>query len=313
MSQNHRVSFRDGDGGTGSVVVKLASDDPASRATGVGMGAYYREVAFYGQLAERIGGPLAACHMAEYDDEGWFTIVLADVADAEQGDQIAGCTVQEAGLAIEEAARLHGPRWGDPALRELGWLDRGGTTESIAAMLGTIWEAFAERYRTRLAPVTLEAGPQVAALAPELLANRSPLRTPVHSDYRLDNMLFATDGGGRPLTVVDWQTVQLGVGPSDVAYFLGSAFEPGRRRLCERDLLLRYHRALVEDYGVDDYPFDQCWRDYVQSSYGSLLMAVFASMLVGRTERGDAMFMAMANRSAQMAADLDAPAVITRG
>ena len=40
------------------------------------------------------------------------------------------------------------------------------------------------------------------------------------------------------------------------------------------------------------------------------LMAVFASMMVGRTDRGDAMFMAMANRSAQMAADLDAPSHI---
>jgi hypothetical protein len=42
-------------------------------------------------------------------------------------------------------------------------------------------------------------------------------------------------------------------------------------------------------------------------------MAVFASMMVGRTDRGDAMFMAMANRSAQMAADLNAPAVIKGG
>jgi hypothetical protein len=42
-------------------------------------------------------------------------------------------------------------------------------------------------------------------------------------------------------------------------------------------------------------------------------MAVFASMLVGRTDRGDAMFMAMAIRSAQMAAELDAPAVIKGG
>ena len=135
----------------------------------------------------------------------------------------------------------------------------------------------------------------------------------MHGDYRLDNMLFAANGENRPLTVVDWQTVQLGAGPGDVAYFLGSSFEPERRRSCERDLLIRYHRALVEDYGVDEYPFDHCWRDYVRSSYGSLLMAVFASMMVGRTDRGDTMFMAMANRSAQMAADLDAPAVIKGG
>ena len=104
--------------------------------------------------------------------------------------------------------------------------------------------------------------------------------------------------------------MQLGVGPSDVAYFLGNAVEPEVRRSCERDLVAGYHRRLVDDYGVDDYSFDQCWDDYVRSSYASMIMAVFASMMVGRTDRGDAMFMAMANRSAQMAADLDAPSHI---
>jgi hypothetical protein len=240
-------------------------------------------------------------------------LVMEDIAPAEQGDQIAGCTVAQAALAVEEAARLHGPRWGDSALAELPWLDRGDTSAAIAALLAAFWEGFVERYRATLDPVTLDAGPRVAALAPELLASGSSPRTPVHSDYRLDNMLFAAGDADTPLTVVDWQTVRLGVGPGDVAYFLGSAFAPERRRSCERDLLIRYHRTLVEEYGIRGYPFDHCWRDYVRSSYGSLLMAVFASMMVGRTDRGDAMFMAMANRSAQMAADLDALSVIKGG
>jgi len=297
-----------------TVVCKFSSRDEASAAAGVAVLTYETEVAFYQDLAHTVDISRPHCHFAEIrSGTADVVLVMEDIAPAEQGDQIAGCTVQQATLAVDEAARLHGPRWGDPTLAELSWLDRGDTTAGIAAMLGAIWEAFVERYRAALDPVTLEAGPQVAALAPQLLANRSSPRTPVHGDYRLDNMLFAASGADRPLTVVDWQTVQLGAGPSDVAYFLGSAFEPERRRSCERDLLIRYHRALVEDYGVGGYPFDHCWRDYVRSSYGSLLMAVFASMMVGRTDRGDAMFMAMANRSAQMAADLDAPAVIKRG
>jgi len=297
-----------------TVVCKFSSRDQASAAAGVATLTYETEVAFYRDLAHTVDISRPQCHFAELrSGTADVVLVMEDIAPAEQGDQIAGCTVQQASLATEEAARLHGPRWGDPTLKQLPWLDRGDTAAGIAAMLGAIWEAFAERYRATLDPVTLEAGPQVAALAPRLLANRSSPRTAVHSDYRLDNMLFATSGEGRPLTVVDWQTVQLGTGPSDVAYFLGCAFEPERRRSCERDLLIRYHQALVEDYGVNDYPFDHCWRDYVRSSYGSLLMAVFASMMVGRTDRGDAMFMAMANRSAQMAADLDARAVIEAG
>jgi hypothetical protein len=297
-----------------TVVCKFSSRDEASAAVGVAVLTYETEVAFYQDLAHTVDISRPRCHFAEIrPGTADVVLVMEDIAPAEQGDQIAGCTVQQASLAVAEAARLHGPRWGDPTLAELPWLDRGDTSAAIAGVLGAIWEGFVERYRAMLDPVTLKAGPQLAALAPQLLASGSSPRTPVHSDYRLDNMLFATSGGGRPLTVVDWQTVQLGVGPSDVAYFLGSAFDPERRRSCERDLLVRYHRALVEDYGVTGYPFDHCWRDYVRSSYGSLLMAVYASMMVGRTDRGDAMFMAMANRSAQMAADLDAPAVIKAG
>ena len=296
-----------------TVVGKFSSRDEASAAAGVAALTYETEVAFYRDLAHTVDISRPRCHFAEVrSGTADVVLVMEDIAPAEQGDQIAGCTVPEASLAVEEAARLHGPRWGDPTLAELPWLDAGDISAGIAAILGTIWEGFVERYRGALDQVTLEAGPQVATLAPALLAGGSSPRTPVHSDYRLDNMLFAVGGADR-LTVVDWQTVRLGVGPSDVAYFLGSAFAPERRRSCERDLLSRYHRTLVEDYGVAGYPFDHCWRDYVRSSYGSLLMAVFASMMVGRTDRGDAMFMAMANRSAQMAADLNAPAVIKGG
>lgn len=306
-----RPHDRTGPRAPATVVGKFSSRDEASAAAGVATLTYETEVAFYRDLAHTVDISRPRCHFAAVrSGTADVVLVMEDIAPAEQGDQIAGCTVQQAGLAVEEAARLHGPRWGDPALNEFAWLDRGGTVEAMAAMYGAVWGAFTERYRDMLDPVTLEAGPQFAALTPELLADRSSPRTPVHSDYRLDNMLFGTGGAARPLTVVDWQTVRLDAGPSDVAYFLGSAFEPERRRLCERDLLIRYHRALVEDYGVSDYPFDHCWRDYVRSSYGGLLMAAFASILVGRTDRGDAMFMAMANRSAQMAADLDAPAVI---
>src|SRR3954468_14872362 len=59
MSQNYRVHLS-GDGGPDSIVIKVAAEDPTSRATGVGMGAYEREIRFYRELAPRIGGPLAA-------------------------------------------------------------------------------------------------------------------------------------------------------------------------------------------------------------------------------------------------------------
>lgn len=294
--------------GPSTIVCKFSSRDPQSAATGVQTLTYETEVAFYRDLAETVDISRPHCYFAElHSGTADVVLVMEDLAPAEQGDQITGCTVAEATLAVDEAAKLHGPRWGDPTLRDMPWLDRSSTQGGLVGMLGMIWDAFVDRYKATLEPVTLEAGPQLAALAPKLSSIAPAALTPVHSDFRLDNMLF---GGARPLVVVDWQTVQLGVGPSDVAYFLGNAFDADVRRGCERDLVTRYHRALVDDYGVSDYPFGRCWDDYVRASYASLLMAVFASMMVGRTDRGDAMFMAMANRSAQMAADLDAPTLI---
>ena len=94
MSQSHRVSFRAPDSppaGPETVVVKLASDDPTSRATGLSMALYFREVAFYSQLATRIGDPLPGCHLAEYDPaEGWFTLVLEDILGLAGADGMPG-------------------------------------------------------------------------------------------------------------------------------------------------------------------------------------------------------------------------------
>ncbi len=302
----------EGPPGPDSIVCKFGSRDPVSAAAGVTFRTYETEVAFYRDLASTVDVSCPRCYFADVvAGSAEAVVVMEDIASAVQGDQIKGCTIAQAELAIDEATKLHGPRWDDPTLAELGWLGRnqGG---SIGQAMPFLWDGFVERYGDRLDPVTLEAGAHLG----ELVANadgRPGPRTAAHSDFRLDNMLFGTSEDGRPLTVVDWQTIQLGQGTRDIAYFLGNAFDPEIRRSCERELVARYHKKLVGDYGVEDFSFDQCWDEYVRFSYSSMVMAVLASMMVGRTDRGDAMFMAMANRSAQMAADLDAPGAIGAG
>ena len=126
-------------------MVKLASDDATSRGTGVGMGAYYREVAFYENLAGRLGDSVPACHLATYDPgEGWFTLVLEDVAGAVQGDQIAGCSVAQARQALDALARIHGPVLNDLALSTADWLNLPNPLNQ--ELLTQLWPAFRERY-----------------------------------------------------------------------------------------------------------------------------------------------------------------------
>ena len=192
MSQSHRVSFTAG-GTEGSVVVKLASDDETSRATGVGMGAYDREVAFYRNLAPLVGGSVPACHFAEYDEaEGWFTLVLEDIAGATQGDQIAGCTPDEAELALRELARLHAPVLNDLALGSRDYLNLDNPINQ--GLMTILLPGFLERYADRITDEQAEVCRRFVEVTDAWFADRRPPLGLIHGDFRLDNLLFAEDG-----------------------------------------------------------------------------------------------------------------------
>ena len=306
MSQSHRVAITyadPDDAGPASVVVKLASEDPSSRATGQGLGIYMREVRFYRELAPRIGGPLARCHASLIDEDGWFTIVLEDLGDGVQGDQIAGCGAEEARLAMVALAELHAPLHGDPALAGAEWLNSPSPlTQSLVKQL---FPGFLERYGERIASEHVAVCERFLDSIDAWTGDRRPPLGLVHGDYRLDNLLFASGGRPRPLTVVDWQTLSWGPMMLDASYFLGGGLTVERRRAHEQELLRTYHAALLE-LGVSDLAWEACWEGYRRESFFGVLMAIAASMLVVRTERGDEMFVTMLARHAQQAIDLDA-------
>ncbi len=239
-SRRVRIAYADGDGrdtsGTRprSVVVKTASEDEASRSTGVGLGVYDREVRFYSELAPRIGGPLAKCHLAVIDPaEGWFTIVLEDITEAEQGDQIAGCTIADARLAMLELARLHAPVFADPQLGATPWLNQ--ESPLTQALLTQLFKGFVERYSERVADEHLEVCRRLIASLDGWIADRRPPLGLVHGDYRLDNMLFGADAartgdGDSRFVAVDWPTVGWGEAMTDESYLPARALAVGERR-----------------------------------------------------------------------------------
>jgi hypothetical protein len=300
MSQNHRIAYEAADGGRGgTLVVKLASDDPASRATGVGLGAYLREITFYRELAGRIGGPVPACHLAEYDEvEGWFTLLLEDVAPARQGDQISGCTVDEARMALVALARVHAPVLGDLAVGSSPWLNQPNPLST--ALLQQLFAGFLGRYGERLAPQHVRICERLIPSVDGWYEDRRPPLGVVHGDYRLDNLLFGENG----CHVVDWQTVSWGPALLDASYFLGNGLLVADRRAHEQELVRAYYEGLL-DHGVSGFSWETCWEEYRRQVFHNLVMAICASMIVQRTDRGDDMFMASVERSAQQAIDLE--------
>ena len=314
MSECYRVGLTYADGGPGddrpdSVVLKVAATDPMSRQTGVSLGLYEREVSFYRDLAPRLLGPVAPSYHAAFDAaSGFFHVLLGDATPAVVGDEIRGATTAQAQLAVTELGRLQGPLLGDTTLANASWLHRD--TPVGQALITALYAGFVDRYGDQIAPrhrmvCELLVGGFDEYLADEAAEGR--IQGLIHGDYRLDNMLFGAAGAERPLTVVDWQTVTWGPAMTDLAYFLGCALPVEERRANYDALLESYHTALGPDAPISLADV----RDGVRrQSFFGVMMAIVSSMLVERTERGDAMFMTMLQRHCEHVLDTDALATL---
>ncbi|MFZ0231182.1 MAG: phosphotransferase [Mycobacterium sp.] len=314
MSECYRVQLTYADSAAGSdnpesVVLKVAATDPMSRQTGMTLGLYEREVCFYRDIAPRLDGPVAPCYHAAFDAaSGIFDVLLGDANPAIVGDEIRGATTAQARLAVTELARLQGPLLGDTTLADAPWLNRDAPINQ--ALITALHAGFVDRYGDQIAPQHRMVCERLVGGFDEYLAEEGRNGTfqgLVHGDYRLDNMLFGTAGADRPLTVVDWQTVTWGPAMTDLAYFLGCALPVADRRQHYDALLEAYHGALGPDTPISLADV----RDGVRrQSFFGVMMAVVSSMLVERTERGDAMFMTMLQRHCDHVLDTDALAIL---
>lgn len=292
-----------------TVVIKFAALDAQSRATGVQMGTYQREAEFYRQIAQRIDVAVPHVHYLDFvPGSADVVIVMEDLHPRVQGDQLNGCSHSEARMALSEAALLHGAFWDDKSLFELDWVSRRdpeGIAQTVE-LIEALQPAFVNRYQSVLSEESIEASDCFLRGASVWFSDIPRPSTLVHGDYRLDNLMFAPNGtlSSRPLVVVDWQTVTHSHAAHDVAYFLGSSFEPEDRRSHEEQLVGHYYDELTNRDDAPSVTLDEFWFNYRRFSWSGFLMAMLASMVVGRTERGDDMFVAMANRHAAQIADL---------
>ncbi len=180
-----------------SVVIKLPSNDPTSRMTGIMLRNYEREVKFYLEVADSVDVRVPHCHHGEWDEaSGDFVLVLEDMTPAEQGNQVTGCDVAAAELAVRELARLHGPRWDDPTLADLDWLTRRTGPDDgaqLEAMFAMFFPSFAATYRPYLTDEAFAVAEAFGPLVSRWVLDResTPLAV-THGDYRLDNLLFGT-------------------------------------------------------------------------------------------------------------------------
>ena len=295
-----------------TVVAKLPSPDPTSRATGIALRNYEREVKFYAEIAPTVDIRVPRCFHGDWNAaDGDFVLLLEDLAPAEQGNQVVGCDAHIARLSVLELAHLHGPRWGDSSLENCEFLARRAPDDSL--QLQVIWNMFLPGFLATFSRYLDTEGitliKRFGERIPDWVEGRTMPATVTHGDYRLDNLMYATERGGHPVAAVDWQTPGHGQASGDVSYFMGAGPLPELRRKIERDVVDEYLGAL-DQYGVKILNDAEFWQHYCRDAYAGIIMSVIASQIVGASERSEAMFAAMASRHTQHALDLGSEALI---
>ena len=272
---------------------KFAAADPTSRATAAMLGLYAKEVRFYRDLAPQLPIRTPRTFAADMAEDGTsFVLLFEDLGPARGGNQLAGCTIEDARAVIRQAAALHAPSWHNPAILDLAWLQPDpAAAAQVKALYPRAQAVFRARYRDALEPEFMALCEALAehTAATDRTTEKVSL---VHGDFRLDNVLFDIKGGTEGVAVLDWQTLTIGNGLTDIGYFLGCGIGDSLRREAERELLELYCAEMTAR-GVP-LTVEAIWRDYVVGALHGVSTAVFSSAFVVQTERGDANFLSMA-------------------
>jgi aminoglycoside/choline kinase family phosphotransferase len=309
MSLLTRVKLEYANGsGPASVVVKMPSASDANRATAVAFHCYERETFFLRDIAQRMPARIPKVHHADIEGEEDFVIVMEDMRGYHIGDQVVGCTLEQARLGMPCIAQFHAAFWGKVDHPDYDFIPYHYPSYFSDAMHGTalqVWDRMVEFAGDALPPELRDVKERYLAAIPGLQqwATDDP-RTIVQGDFRLDNLFFGTSDGQAPIALSDWQGLLRGKAAHDIAYFLSQSTPTELRRVHERELVALWHEGLVAG-GVRDYSAEQAWEDYRRAvlclwSY----VTVIAGVLEEGNERGRRWMTEMVRRSAATILDL---------
>jgi hypothetical protein len=312
-----RLTYDRSEGGAPrSVIAKIPTADPGGKGIANALGFYAKEMRFYQELAGHCGVGAPRCYYASSEPEAIrYVLLLEDLAAIPIGDQIEGCTLEQARLIVDKLGDLHA-RWCDSAeLAALDWIPASNAPVqqfvSIAygQAIGPFLEKFGERLTADQRELATRLGARLASIqdamatAPHMLC---------HGDARLDNIFFGSPDGKQPLTFVDWQIAVRARGPYDIGYFTSQSMQPADRKTHEEELLRGYYDKLAKA-GVKNYSWEQCWEDYRVSVLFCLAYPVIAGGSIDLTnERGIALGNAMTDRSITAITELDGASLLER-
>lgn len=242
---------------------------------------YGREYRFYTQVAPTVPMRSPRCFHASFNpDNSDFLLLLEDLEGFRLGDQVAGCTVDEAHRVIESIASLHRITWQPDQLTEIKQHDMPYQREGMIGGFQMGWpvvqEQFPQFFNDELIAVASTMPDHIERLLDEI--HRGPLVI-AHGDVRLDNIFF----GSSEIALVDFQAVCKAAPEHDLAYFVTQSL-PDEVRQAE-DWPAVYHAALTRE-GIDYNLATSRQRYRLCAMYFICYAVIIAGTLDTANERG---------------------------
>jgi hypothetical protein len=284
-----------------SVIAKFPSPSPENRSAANTYNMYGREVQFYYEIAAHVKMRTPACFYSAFDPATEdFILLLEDIGHLRVGDQVAGCTLEEARSILSAVADLHASTWQPTHIKNLISHDNPAQREGMIAAFQVGWPVVNAQFPDLIPESAQIAGDKLPGAVGRLL--NEMCQDPVclsHSDVRLDNIFF----DGNEVIFVDWQSICTSAPEQDLAYFITQSVPPTVR--AQEDLVAFYHAELTSR-GVD-YDLAFCRRRYrVSALYLLCYAVVIAGTFDLANERGTALARTLLGNAMSALDEMDA-------
>lgn len=236
------------------------------------------EATFYSEIAPVMADPPvpSSYHVAFDDETGFFHLILEDVRCTHMMTEAAPDKTQFEAI-VDELLKIHTYWWNDPRIQQTDFAQiRGGmagmaqvaSPEEIQQQCQLYAKDLPQRFSQFDEPVP--RGWQTiceSAIASwgNLFVERTSEKkgiTLIHGDCHPWNIFLPRNPTTNQPILFDWEDCACGIGLHDLAYMLIKCRFPSEtRQELEKVLIRRYYEGLLE-YGIEDYTWENCLRDY---------------------------------------------------
>ena len=208
-----------------------------------------------------------------------YVLVLEDISDARPPSQVEGGSLDDALISLATLAKFHAHHWMNE--ESIAVSDRIWAVNRLPKVIQASYarnrEEFVARFGDLVGKEKMQVIDDAQGCLEDLLAPlaRDPW-TLLHGDYRLDNIMFRSNG---EIVVIDYQLLCKGRPGWDVAYFITTALSADHKNE-EEKMLKHYHETLLLE-GITNYPYEELVDDV------ELTKLLLAHRLVGSRDAFD--------------------------